>query len=379
FVVIGALKIIYRMPLSPLLQFFYLLLFGIVIFVLLRDNGVFLAIAFDSGGVTTGPITVPFIMALGLGISNTVGGRNRRENSFGLVSLASIGPIIAVALIGVFAKGNVSYSVPDYSIPENVFGWLLRSVAENAKDVIDALAIILLIFFILQVFFLKLPAKRLIKIGVGALITFIGLVLFLSSVSIGFMPVGFKIGADLSENRWILIAVCTLMGAIVAGAEPAVRILTSQVESVTDGAVTRRSLIAALCIGVGGAIGLSAARMAFDFDILWVVVPGYLIAIVLSLFVPGIYTAIAFDSGGVASGPLTSGFVLPMMIGACVALKGESGVMSGAFGVIAVVAMAPPIVIQVLGFRSLVARIIAKRNATKRILAADDDRIINFD
>ena len=379
FIVLAVLKIMYRMPLSSLLTFFYLLLFGLLIFVLLRGNGNFVSVAFDSGGVTTGPITVPFIMALGLGIANTIGGKNRRENSFGLISMASVGPIIAVAALGIFVSGTINYKAPDYSMPEKILPSLLNALFEHTKDVAAALALILAFFLFLQMLFLKLPGGKLAQIGLGSLFTFTGLVIFLSSVSIGFMPIGYKIGVQLSSHKWFLVGFGVIIGTIVAGAEPAVRILTSQVESVTDGSVKKYPLLISLCVGVGGAIGLSLLRIVLDFNLLWVVVPGYLIAIIFSLFVPGIYTAIAFDSGGVASGPLTSGFILPMMIGACIALQGESAIMSDAFGVVAVVAMAPPIVIQLLGFRSVAARIIAKKKATKRILSADDGRIINFD
>ena len=380
FLLLSVLKIIFKKPLASLLMFFYMILFALAALLLLRDNGAFLALAFDSGGVTTGPITVPFIMALGVGIATTAGGKNASENSFGLIAMCSIGPILAVMMLGLSATGNVEYVVPDdYGVVHTAFDVIFGTVLTTMKDVGIALALIVVFFIVLQIFCLKLPKKKLIRIAVGILYTFFGLVIFLTSVHVGFLPIGYKIGTQLAENHpAVVVGFGFLLGMVVVLAEPAVLVLNKQVENITDGTVSRKSMMIALSIGVGISIGLSMLRIVLDFNILYYVIPGYLISLGLSFFVPGLYSAIAFDSGGVASGPLTSGFILPLSIGVCYALQGESAIMSCAFGVVAMVAMTPLITIQLLGFRAVVTQNMRARIAMKRILSADDEQIINF-
>lgn len=378
FLLLSVLKIVFKKPLSSMLLYFYMILFALSALLLLRGNGAFLALAFDSGGVTTGPITVPFIMALGVGIAATLGGKNTSENSFGLIAMCSIGPILAVMLLGVGVTGEISYTVPDYSTDVFLFT-VLDTLLHTLEEVSIALGLIVAFFVVLQIFCLRLPLKKLLRIAVGILYTFVGLVIFLTVVTIGFMPIGYKIGAELATAPpWILVGFAFLLGMVVVLAEPAVHVLNKQVENITDGTVSRRSMMLALSIGVGISIGLSVLRIILDFNILYYVIPGYLISLGLSFFVPGLYTAIAFDSGGVASGPLTSGFILPLSIGACCAIQGESAVMECAFGIVAMVAMTPLITIQLLGFRAVVSTSISRRIARKRILSADDEQIIRF-
>ena len=203
--------------------------------------------------------------------------------------------------------------------------------------------------------------------------------IFLTGVNVGFMPVGYKLGTALAEmNEVLLVVFGLIIGVLVVLAEPAIHVLNAQVETITGGLVSKKSMMTGLCIGVGSAIALSMIRIIFDFSLVYYVIPGYFISLALSLFVPPVYTAIAFDSGGVASGPMTSGFILPLATGVCVALQGEAAVMSDAFGVVALVAMAPLITIQLLGFRGVMAERINERKAMKRILDADDQQIINF-
>ena len=228
---------------------------------------------------------------------------------------------------------------------------------------------------------MEISKKKLIQIAVGLLYTFIGLVIFLASVSVGFMPIGYKLGGELAHlateiHPAILIGAGFILGMVVVLAEPAVHVLNKQVEDITDGSVSKKSMMIALSVGVGISIALSMIRMYFGFSILYYVIPGYLISLGLSFFVPGIYTAIAFDSGGVASGPLTSGFILPLAIGVCCTLGGN--VMEEAFGIVAMVAMTPLITIQLLGFRAVIHKKIRERIAMKRILSADDEQIIRF-
>ena len=380
FLLIAVLKIVFHSDLTSILMFCYMVLFSIAALLFDSGKGSFLPLSFDSGGVTTGPITVPFIMALGVGIALTVGGRNASENSFGLIALCSVGPIAAVLLLSLTAQGDLSFTVPDYSMDsvlQKGFGGLL---GEMSLEVGKSLVLVVLFFFVLQFAILKLPLFKIIQILFGILYTFLGLVLFLAAVSMGFMPVGFKIGTELAAyNPVILIVFAFVLGMVVVLAEPAVHVLNNQVAEITGGEVSKRQMMIALSVGVGISIGLSVIRVRYGFSLLYYLIPGYLLSLGLSFFVPKLYTAIAFDSGGVASGPLTSSFILPLVIGACCTLQGEPAVLDFAFGVVAMVAMTPLITIQTLGFQS-VLKVRSRENAAmRRILASADDQIIYFE
>ena len=379
FLALAVIKIIFRADLGALLMFFYMLVFALAALLLEEGKGQLLPMAFDSGGVTTGPITVPFIMALGVGIALTAGGRNARENSFGLVALCSVGPVMAVLFLSLTASGSLTYTLGDYDVSARL-GWeLWKTVGLTAWDVARSLLLILASFGVLQVLVLKLPKKQLIRIAIGAGYTFLGLVIFLSAVNVGFMPIGFKIGSQLArESPNLLVGFGLLLGAVTVLAEPAVHVLNMQVEEITGGEVTKLQMTVAMSVGVGLSIGLSLLREIMGFSVLCYLIPGYALSLGLSFFVPKLYTAIAFDSGGVASGPLTSGFILPLAIGACAALRGADAVLESAFGIVAMVAMTPLITIQTLGFRAMVRRRVREERAMRRILAADDGQIIYF-
>ena len=375
FLVIAILKIVFRKSLSQILMLFYMLLFALALILIVSGNENLLPMAFDSGGVTTGPITVPFIMALGVGISNVLGDHRSKENSFGLVALCSVGPVLAVLVLGIFSRNELTYEIPDYTVSSDILGSFLHT----CKEVALALGLIVVFFLICQVLFLKLPMKRLARIAVGVVFSYIGLVIFLTGVNVGFMPIGYKMGYALAQgSEGFLIGFGLVVGVLVVLAEPAIHVLNAQVEDVTGGLVSKKSMMTGLCIGVGASIALSMIRIVFDFSLVYYVVPGYFISLALSLFVPPVYTAIAFDSGGVASGPMTSGFILPFATGVCVSIQGEAAVLRDAFGVVALVAMAPLITIQLLGFRAIITEKIAEHRAMKRILDADDQQIINF-
>ena len=379
FLVVAILRIVFRRRLSMILMLFYMLLFALALLLAVNENMDLLPMAFDSGGVTTGPITVPFIMALGVGISTVLGDRKSQENSFGLVALCSIGPVMAVLLLGIFSSNDLTYQVPDYTVSSDILGAFLSNAAHTAAEVARALGFIVIFFFICQVAFLHLPKKKLLKIVIGIVFTYVGLVMFLTGVNVGFMPIGYKLGYELAQwNKWALIGIGFVMGVLVVLAEPAIHVLNQQVEDVTGGYITRRSMVMGLCIGVGLSIALSVVRIVFDFSLVYYIVPGYFISLALSLFVPPVYTAIAFDSGGVASGPMTSSFILPFAVGVCVSLQGENAVLRDAFGVVSLVAMTPLITIQLLGFKAVVSEKIKERRAMKKIMDADDQYIINF-
>lgn len=380
FLVISVLKIVCHINLSALLMFFYMTLFAVC--AIMAENGKmdFMALSFDSGGVTTGPITVPFIMALGVGISQTVGGRDEAENSFGLIALCSIGPMIAVMILSLSSGGDLTYTLDEsaYDIANKTGTYFWQTLGENAKDVLLALGLIIIFFLILQFTVLKLPKKKLIQLGLGILFTYIGLVVFLVSVTTGFLPIGFKIGKELAATSpAALVIVGFILGMVVVLAEPAVHVLNKQVEEITGGGVKKIEMLIALSCAVGISIGLSLLRILLNFSILYYLIPGYLVSLGLSFFVPKIYTSIAFDSGGVASGPMTSGFILPLAIGACSTVASDS-VLSLGFGIVAMVAMTPLITIQILGFKAVASSKMRSRIAMRRILSADDEQIINF-
>lgn len=379
FLVISVMKIVFKKSLSQILMLFYMLLFALALMLVVSGNESLLPLAFDSGGVTTGPITVPFIMALGVGIANVLGDRKSKDSSFGLVALCSVGPVLAVLVLGIFSNSNMDYQVPDYTVSQDILGAFLHTFGHTAQEVAIALGMIVICFMICQVLFLKLPKRRLLRIAVGVVFTYVGLVIFLTGVNVGFMPIGYKLGTALADtNRWLLVGFGLVIGVLVVLAEPAIHVLNAQVEDVTGGLVSKKSMMLGLCIGVGSAIALSMIRIIFDFSLVYYIIPGYFISLALSLFVPPVYTAIAFDSGGVASGPMTSGFILPLVTGVCVAMQGAEAVLRDAFGVVALVAMAPLITIQLLGFKGIVAERVNERRAMKKILDADDQQIINF-
>ncbi len=381
FLLLAVLRVVFRLHLSHLMTFFYMLLFALAALMLVQGKEGFLPLSFDSGGVTTGPITVPFIMSLGVGVSAALGDKHDKESSFGFIALCSIGPILAVMLLGLTANGEVNYSLPDYSIENNLGLALFEKILHTGQEVFVALLPIAVFFFVLQFALLKLPKKRILQIVVGIFYTFFGLVIFLTAVAVGFMPIGFKMGSQLAQNNPALIVLFAfLIGLTVVLAEPAIHVLNKQVESVTGGAVSKRSMLIALSLGVGVAIALSVLRVIVGFSVLYYLIPGYFISLGLSFFVPKLYTAIAFDSGGVASGPLTSSFILPFVVGVCAAFPtaGVGHVLTDAFGLVAMVAMTPLITIQALGFKAVASQKLRERIAMKRILGEDDKQIIKF-
>lgn len=349
FLVIAILRMLLGIPLSFLLVFFYLIIFAMTPFVS-RD---FLSVAFDSGGVTTGPMTVPFIMAFGIGISAIRNDKHAADDSFGLVSLCSIGPILAVMLLGIIYKPEsgeqISESIP--VIDNTVDLWHLFAIEfpTYMEEIAVSLLPIVFFFTIMQLVVRDINRTTVIKITVGVIYTYIGLVLFLTGVNVGFMPAGNYLGQTIAglSYSWIIIPIGMIIGYFIVKAEPAVFVLTKQVEELTDGAISAKAMGTSLSIGVSVSVGLAMTRVLTGISILWFLIPGYFVALVLTFFVSKIFTAIAFDSGGVASGPMTATFLLPFAMGACQALGGN--IIADAFGIVAMVAMTPLITIQVMG------------------------------
>lgn len=376
FLTVAMLRIVLRIRLSLLLILFYVTAFILSIFV----SDEFWAVSFDSGGVTTGPMTVPFIMSLGVGVASIRSDKNGQDDSFGLVALSSVGPIVAVLTLGiVFDIKGVEYEVTSPAVVENtqdVLFQYLHGFGDYALEVLIALSPILAFFLFFQLVSRSFHKKQIIRIFMGFLYTFVGLVLFLTGANVGFMPVGSEIGKTLAAlwDGWMLIPVGMIIGYFVVAAEPAVHVLNKQVERVSAGAITSSAMKKGLCIGVCCAIGLAMLRILLGVNIMYFLIPGYLIALGLTFFTPPMFTGIAFDSGGVASGAMVSSFVLPMAIGACSTLQGTGSVMTLAFGCVSFVALAPLISIQILG---IVYR--RKTHKIKRNFLAVEDRIVEYE
>lgn len=385
FLALAVIRIVFKRSLSKYLMFFYLMLFALAALVLVAGNGSFLPLAFDSGGVTTGPITVPFIMALGAGIAAVFGGKESKENSFGFVALCSVGAVMGVLILSIFAGGEISYE-PGYNyIGEilvdyggNIFYMFMDGVVHELSNVALCLGLLVGFFLICQFAFLRLPLKKLLQIFVGILYTFVGLVIFLAAVSVGFLPIGYSLGQSLADNSVWLVVIGFVIGFLAVMAEPAVHVLNKQVEEITGGQITKRSMLIGLTVGVGIAIALTMIRIVFAFSIMWYMVPGYIISLLLSFYVPKVYTAIAFDSGGVASGPLASCFILPLCIGACMTAQGTGSILEIGFGAVAMIAMTPLITIQLLGFKAVVSKRVRSKIALKKMLDEGDCQIIEF-
>lgn len=349
FLVITMLRILFQISLSKMLIVFYSMLLVVSLFV--PDN--FIAVAFDSGGVTTGPITVPFILALGLGLASIRGDKNSQDDSFGLVALCSIGPIIAVMILGiVYSPQDARYEevvLPKVLTMQDVMRQFTIELPHFLKEVLLALVPICIFFSVFQLISRRFRKHQLQKIIIGLIYTMIGLVLFLTGVNVGFIPVGNLIGAKLASEsfKWLLVPIGMLIGYFIVAAEPAVHILNRQVEEVSEGAISPKVMNRGLSIGVAVSVGLSMIRVLTGISIYWFLIPGYVLALFLTFKVPKIISGIAFDSGGVASGPMTSTFLLPFAMGACDALGGN--ILIDAFGAVAMVAMTPLIAIQLMG------------------------------
>ncbi len=354
FLMIAMLRIVFHIRLSILLIVFYAAAFIISIFV----SPSFWAVAFDSGGVTTGPMTVPFIMSLGVGVASLRAGKGGQDDSFGLVALSSVGPVIAVLVLGiVFRINHLEYPVDlatDTVTDMHGIAFLyLQGLWDQAREVAVAISPIVVFFLLFELFTRSFHKKQVLRIFIGFLYTFFGIVLFLTGASVGFKRVGMQIGEILGSTLggWLLVPVGMLLGYFTVAAEPAVHVLNKQVERMSAGAITAKSMRRGLCAGVCISLGLAMLRIVTGINIMWILAPGYLIALAITFFTPPLFTGIAFDSGGVASGAMVSSFVLPLAIGACCALHGGStaAVMTDAFGCVAFVALTPLISIQVLG------------------------------
>ena len=349
FLMLSVLRTLLKIRFSVILVFFYLITFIVAYF----TPASFVPVGFDSGGVTTGPMTVPFILAMGAGIAALRSDKSSQEDSFGLVAMCSIGPILAVLLLGIFYKpGHVEVetsAIYDAATSRDVVRYFALELPHSLQDVLISLSAIILCFIIFQLITRRYKKHQLGRIGVGFLYTFIGLVIFLTGVNVGFFPVGQLLGSQLAESpiKWVLIPLGTTVGYFIVKAEPAVHVLNKQVEEVSSGAITVKMMNRGLSVGMALALTMTMTRILYSIPIMYILIPGYVFALALTFFVPPIFTGIAFDSGGVCSGPMTSTFLLPFAMGTCTGVGGN--LMIDAFGVVAIVAMTPLIVIQLMG------------------------------
>lgn len=349
FLVLAVIRIYKKIRLSLVLIVLYAALF--LLSIAAPDS--FAAVAFDAGGVTTGPMTVPFIMALGVGLSAMRSDKESSSDSFGLIALCSVGPIMMVIILGIcFNPGEAVYEVaqiPQVETSRDVLTLFIKTFPGYAKEVAISILPVAALFYVFSLVTHYYRLHEIKKMTVGFLYTYIGLVMFLTGVNFGFAPVGQSIGHVIAEGeyKWLLIPIGAIIGYYIVQAEPAVHVLNNQVEEITGGTVTKKMMNLALSASVACAVALSMARVILGFSIYYILIPGYIIATLLSLFVSPVFVGIAFDSGGVASGPMTSTFLLPLSIGACIAVGGN--VVTDAFGVVAMVALAPLISIQIMG------------------------------
>lgn len=378
FLMIAQIRIFFHIPLAKMLCVFYPLVFILAFFA--PDS--FIPVSFDSGGVTTGPVTVPFIMALGIGLATLRSDKNSREDSFGLIALCSIGPILAVMLLGIFYEPDSAlYSstlIPEVETTRDAAMLFAHAIPEYFHEVAVALVPIAGAFFIFQILYKRYKKHQLLRVIFGFIFTYIGLAMFLCGVNVGFMPVGQIIGGGIADSafKWLLIPIGMVIGYFIVAAEPAVHVLTKQVEEISNGFVTAKMMQTALSVGVCISVGIAMLRILTGISILWFLIPGYAFALILTRYVSPIFTGIAFDSGGVASGPMTATFLLPFAMGACEAVGGN--VMTDAFGIVAMVAMTPLITIQMMGFITQM-----KEKAKQHFIAVQlnqlEDDILYFD
>jgi len=379
FLSLAFLRVRKHIPLSKLLLIFYGIVFAVSIFA--PED--FIPTAFDSGGVTTGPITVPFIMALGTGMAALSSSKDSGENSFGMVALCSIGPILSVLLLSIFydpAPETTPAVIPDIFTTFDAFAEFFHAVPHYMEEVMVAFLPIVAMFVIFQIISRRYTLHQIARISVGLIYTYIGLVMFLTGANVGFMPAGRLIGAEIagSEFNWLLIPIGMVMGFFVVSAEPAVFTLKRQVVEVTNGAISEKAVGYALSIGVACSVGIAMLRVLTGISVMPFLVVGYVISLAISFFVPHIYTGIAFDSGGVASGPMTTTFMLPFAVGACEMLGGN--IMTDAFGIVAMIAMTPLITIQILGLSgSLRHKRMLKRAHDEFSQVTDDIVYFDFD
>lgn len=345
YMLLSALRSIFGLDLNMMLLISFIIIFGLVLFVPQE----LIPIAFDAGGATTGTISIPFIMTLGVGLVSNRTDKKAKESSFGLIALCSTGPIIAVLLLGILYSPEVSTDVNLLINDTFSYSNYFTQAFVSFKDVLFSISPIIIVFIIYQLITRDIGKVEMRKIILGIIIIIIGLTLFLTAANVGFMDMGYFIGEELfnSKYKYLLIPITMIMAFFIAIAEPAVQILIDQVEDLTEGSISRKSMNWGLSLGVSIAAGLSIIRVFTGTSFIYYALPGYVICLVLMFFVPKTFTAIAFDAGGATGGTLTTTFLLPIAIGAC--LSNDGNILTDAFGISAMASLVPIITVQIIG------------------------------
>lgn len=367
FLLLGILRLVLKLKLKYLIAISYAAIFILALFC--QPN--FVAIAFDSGSVTTGPISVPFLIAFGLGFS-VVRSKQDEDDSFGLIALSSIGPMFSVMLLSLFLKNTAP--VTSSTTAEQTLGiWQMISseFLSSAKEVAIAILPIVVLFIIFQIFSFKYPKTKVVRTLFGFVLTHLGVTLFLTGVACSFLPLGTKIGMFLStlDNKAVAVVLGLVLGALVIVAEPALHVLKKQVEDITNKTIRQKVIVIVICIGVALAVALAVVLAIYPTNLLYVLIPLYSICIILGFVNTKLFTAVAFDSGGVATGTMAVSFILPMISG----LSGNTG----GFGTVALIAVFPVLAMQILG---LIYKIkLVKSQRLKSFLAERSYAIVEFD
>ena len=326
----------------------------VIIFVLsfIADEH-YISIAFESGAIATGPVVVPFILAIGLGHATIRSDRDSLNDSFGMVALALTGPVIAILVLGLFHEPfgmDVNTAIPmDAATSRDVAKYFVMEMPHYITVVSLAMGCVVVCFIVFQLVSRRFHHHQFVRIMVGFLYTAIGLVFFLTGVNVGFIPVAMIIGSQLAASsiNWVLIPLGALLGYFLVAAEPDVYILNKQVEEISEGSITPKMMYRGLAVAMSLAMAITMTRILLGIPIIWILLPGYTIALILTFFVPKIFSGIAFDSGAVCSGPISVTFLLPLALG--VAEGTNMDMLSYGIGGIAIVALAPAIVIQIMG------------------------------
>ena len=383
FLVIGVLRVIFKQNLKLWLLFFYGLIFTIINLV---DKS-FIPVIFDSSGMTTGTITVPFILSIGLGISKSRGDGSNND-SFGLSSFCSLGPLFILTFFAKFINFSEQISSDTISNNNAILLDIISKMKIVFKNVLFSILPIIILFFVYDFFFLKLPKKNILKISIGIIYVYFGLTLFLTGVDISFTQIAKKFGYLLAlKNKIWLFIVSGIIGFVTTLCEPGVKVLINQIENVSNGSIKKINILLVLSLSISLAVIMSVIRIIFDFSILYYIIPGYIFAILLSFFTQNIYFGIAFDSGGVASGSLSSAFILPFIIGIAkyfCSLRSlgsemtKKFILTNGFGVISMIALMPLIVIQIFGLCVYIINNYNNIIRRKKICEGEDNQIIHF-
>ena len=379
FLLLSTIRTIFRLSIKKILIISYALSLILSFVTTWIGSGNFVPLSFDAIGVTTGAMSVPFIMSFGLGICAVRSGKNNQEDGFGLIALASIGPVIAILLVSLFIRTDSTIAAESVARIETFADWGVlfgSSILSYLKEVFIVIIPIFIFFVWYNYRYLKYPKSTILRMFFGLIYCYIGLVIFLTGVASGYLPTADLLGFSIasSDLKWALIPISLVIGAVLIFAEPAVHVLNKQVEDITGGVIRKRTMLVGISIGVAIAMFLVVLRALLGFSFMLILVPLIILLIVISIYTPRLFVGIAFDSGGAAAGSLSASFVLPFILGICKALEFD-GMLYG-FGTIAIISILPTIVIEIMGVRY---QMFLNKTKPKQKKITSDIEIIDFD